>query len=716
MVSKKSQLGTFLNSLIKTVNLNLQDNEYFLLTVQGKPWTHYVCNDETMKYFEDNPQTYYMGVSTYRLDENGKLRRRKKDVATPFMIVFDDIGTKGASPIFKSLLDKPSFKMTTSPGNQQWGYLLSDASSDPDYIRRYNAVTKTLASVYGDASSHGTYRIVRAPGSLNQKPENDNFASKSNVVNLKRTFTLAEIEAYTATLTPKSHDESAQVTHSEAAGGVLGLVDPMHEVLQASGLLLPQHNTDGWTGVQCPRGHFHSDSSQQGAGLSMLHQGEILDQRVFHCFHEHCSDLTTEHYLHWVEGSTGIAFSPDGRQEIVSAAMAPISEAEADTLIHVPMTAELVLPHYIPHPMVMNYFPVRATSILVAMGGIGKTTFIMLESIMALHRDSQAQILIMSAEDEPSHYAVKMRNLLLAENALGERYLGLTDADIKSIWGRIIVINTRGTGMKWSTGQLGGSIIPDQVLAEKFINMLKMRYPKVIAVFWETYSRFAQGETNEQAEAAISTLDLIGQETDTAHIVSQHTGKTQARDKMIDLYSGRGASTLGDNTRSALVMTRLDPDQKNIEVADLEGITVEDVEKGNIVVLDHVRSSYSIKRLTRIFHFTRGAANPNESTGYGTTMLEVPYVRTSKEEKKSRQMKAEIATAAELSRRVLSHVQQEEKVEKRSLRREGMALLAASSTDIEQAIKDLIDDGELIEIKDFARFGDRKKYLVLGGN
>ncbi len=90
-------------------------------------------------------------------------------------------------------------------------------------------------------------------------------------------------------------------------------------------------------------------------------------------------------------------------------------------------------------------------------------------------------------------------------------------------------------------------------------------------------------------EALVTACDRVAITTNGACACVHHTGKGQARAKIIDLYIGRGGSTLGDNTRSMIVMIRLDDDYQGEKavLADLE-----DIQAGRVFEVKHVRNSY----------------------------------------------------------------------------------------------------------------------------
>ena len=65
----------------------------------------------------------YYTISTFRADKDGKARRRKGLFRAMHVVVADDVKEK--LPIDRiELLPAPTFKLQTSPGSEQWGWVL----------------------------------------------------------------------------------------------------------------------------------------------------------------------------------------------------------------------------------------------------------------------------------------------------------------------------------------------------------------------------------------------------------------------------------------------------------------------------------------------------------------------------------------------------------------------------------------------------------------
>jgi hypothetical protein len=104
---------------------------------------------------------------------NGKLERKKENFASLPCIVLDDVGTKAKRPELA-----PSWIIETSPGNEQWGYILYPAITDHDQAE---ALMKAVINAgYSDkGATSPTTRYMRMPvGSNGKKKHMDKNGDK----------------------------------------------------------------------------------------------------------------------------------------------------------------------------------------------------------------------------------------------------------------------------------------------------------------------------------------------------------------------------------------------------------------------------------------------------------------------------------------------------------------------------------------------------------
>ncbi len=111
---------------------------------------------ESWQRFTEAPALYY-NVSTVRApEEEGSVwRRRKEDCLFAYVLVLEDVGTKAEVPPVQ-----PSYKLESSAGNFQWGYLIGPTNK----LERYEAIVDAVAELgYADKGAGGYNRLMRRP-------------------------------------------------------------------------------------------------------------------------------------------------------------------------------------------------------------------------------------------------------------------------------------------------------------------------------------------------------------------------------------------------------------------------------------------------------------------------------------------------------------------------------------------------------------------------
>ena len=228
---------------------------------------------------------------------NGMVKRGRANLKRYYAIVLDDIGTKVEElpPV------APSYKIETSPGNYQWGYLLVPGTD----MEKYEAlVLWLLEQGWGDAGAGGAYRIMRVPGSANIKEGRDNFRSRIEYWDGDIDWTLDEL-AEEFGCTPQMLSEvkkkmpSVKVSGAVAADIDAGFVDPVLVWLNDGGLV--RADNGNWVDVLCPWADQHTTGGDT-AGYSPLGRGDdgYRETRGFKCLHEHCRSRRIGDFSDWI--------------------------------------------------------------------------------------------------------------------------------------------------------------------------------------------------------------------------------------------------------------------------------------------------------------------------------------------------------------------------------------------------------------------------------
>ena len=236
---------------------------------------------------------WYFCVSTMREEWNERetaIKRKRDNILRMHCLVLDDIGTKGEPPPVE-----PSWKLESSEGNFQWGYMLEPT----DDIETYEALVGWLAEQgWSDGGAGGAYRIMRLPGSYNLKPGRNYFQSRVTHWNPICWSLAALVSAFGS---PElSSLRQARSGNSKAPITASSITDPVLGWLSDEGLVVGNADAE-FVDIKCPWASDHT-SGGKVASYSPLGRGagEWVQFRTFSCFHEHCKDHKFPDFNDWV--------------------------------------------------------------------------------------------------------------------------------------------------------------------------------------------------------------------------------------------------------------------------------------------------------------------------------------------------------------------------------------------------------------------------------
>ena len=104
------------------------------------------------------------------------------------VMVLDDVGDPEKAPNLPSL--PPTWVMETSEGSFQWGYAFSEQPTTGEYAAAIRAIAD---AGYTDPGACNAVRNWRLPGSINLKPNKNNFAARLVEFHPAREYSLPEI-------------------------------------------------------------------------------------------------------------------------------------------------------------------------------------------------------------------------------------------------------------------------------------------------------------------------------------------------------------------------------------------------------------------------------------------------------------------------------------------------------------------------------------------
>ena len=234
--------------------------------------------------------------------EEGRVSASAVNCEYVLVMVLDDVGSEKA-PNTPAL--PPTWKIETSPGSFQWGYVFSEQPTKAEFSAAIKAIA---AAGYTDPGACNAVRNFRIPGSINLKPGRSNFAALLTEFNLKAEYTLQEICAALGVVPGKVQGDGFKPIRIADNGG-----DDVFAWLSEQGMVLSKPNPEGWAGIFCPNAQSHTDGNPEGRYMPAT--------RSFCCLHSHCVDFGTKEFLAWVAENGGPAHDGGLRDDLLAATM-----------------------------------------------------------------------------------------------------------------------------------------------------------------------------------------------------------------------------------------------------------------------------------------------------------------------------------------------------------------------------------------------------------
>jgi hypothetical protein len=215
------------------------------------------------------------------------------------VMVLDDVGTKATVPPLE-----PTWKMETSEGSFQWGYVFNEQPTKADFSAAIIAIAE---AGYTDKGAINAVRNFRLPGSVNIKPDRNAFKSVLREFHPERDFSLEQI-CTALNVTPAASVDAYKPIRISDDG-----TDDVMVWLSEQGLLLSRPNQEGWAGVICPNSASHTDGNPEGRYMPA--------NRAYTCLHSHCIDFGSSVFLQWIADNGGPKHTPGLREELLAAVM-----------------------------------------------------------------------------------------------------------------------------------------------------------------------------------------------------------------------------------------------------------------------------------------------------------------------------------------------------------------------------------------------------------
>lgn len=245
--------------------------------------------------YQFGPQTnQYFTISAFYADDAGRARRRKALYRYTPAIVLDDVHEK--LPINEVLkLPAPSWILETSPGSEQWGYILDEPCTDRARVENLldGLVANGLAPQGRDPGMKGVTRYVRLPEGYNSKASKlvDGLPFKC-VMKSWRPDSKVTMEQLAE---PFSVNLDAERREARVDGAASVSDHPLINIPKI--IEVKEVRSDGRFDITCPWVADHTGADDSGSAVFTNGDGSI----GFKCHHGSCQSHTGADLLRFIE-------------------------------------------------------------------------------------------------------------------------------------------------------------------------------------------------------------------------------------------------------------------------------------------------------------------------------------------------------------------------------------------------------------------------------
>lgn len=236
----------------------------------------------------------YFTISTFYCDEQGQARRRKALFRQTHCIVLDDVKEKLSLDQVKKL-PTPSWVLETSPGSEQWGYILNVPCTDRNRVENLldGLVANGLAPGGKDPGMKGVTRYVRLPEGVNRKASKlVNGIARQCVMLIWSPFNTVTMEQ----LAEPFFVNLDAPRREQRIDGASAIDD--HPLVNIPEIIqIKEVRSDGRFDVRCPWVEEHTGADDSGAAVFTNEDGTI----GFKCHHGACQHRTGKHLLNFID-------------------------------------------------------------------------------------------------------------------------------------------------------------------------------------------------------------------------------------------------------------------------------------------------------------------------------------------------------------------------------------------------------------------------------
>ncbi len=244
----------------------------------------------------------------------------------------------------------------------------------------------------------------------------------------------------------------------------------------------------------------------------------------------------------------------------------PIDNQKSDGPLNIPKvlrfspisTVEWEYSRLHPDSIVDNYL-YADVGILIAPGGVGKTTLVIYEAIcvslgIPLYGRTikkPGKVLLISAEDSREQIIARLARIAESMNLFPEQ--------IEYISNNILIDYVGGEDFRLC--KVVGDVVTNSQRVEEIIEAIKPLNPSLLVIDPAVSFGVGESRVNDAEQGLIQAARRIRDSVGCCVRLVHHTGKQNAREKTTDQYSGRGGSAMADGARMVAVLQRMNADE-----------------------------------------------------------------------------------------------------------------------------------------------------------
>ena len=195
---------------------------------------------------------------------------------------------------------------------------------------------------------------------------------------------------------------------------------------------------------------------------------------------------------------------------------------------------------------------------LIAPGGTGKTTLILWQAIhITLGRElwgmpilKPGPVIILTAEDSREMLVARLRSICTE--------LGLSQTDIQTVAGNVLISDVSGYGLKLTEVE-HDVVRPAHTVIAQIVAACLIIAPVLVVIDPAVSFGVGESRVNDAEQGLVEAGRRLRGALNCCVLFVHHTGKANARDKTTDQYSGRGGSAFADGARMVHVLQNLGP-------------------------------------------------------------------------------------------------------------------------------------------------------------